>query len=571
MSNLLLLTKKNIILLFRAKSSALIVFFAPLLLILILGLSFNNTSKYGLNIGVHASSYNDEINNFLAELKQQEFNVVKYDATIAACVEDIKLGIMHTCIELPETFQIQSNTPAQVTFYVDKSKINLVWMIQDTMQNKLGIKEQQISENIAKDVLSKLTDTTIKINNEKGSIASAKDKSSSASKNAEDTKNILSALDLTAPVAAYDTTILTSFKDSMIAYLDDSVLKIAAAKASVSKTSLNSSEQKKITDSLDAATLSLANAQVLINSEEATSLNAIVAMVNSLQTDLTSTKTKLNIASAKITNSNTNLNSVKTTLTETMTLLDNTQKTLEQININLQSQKVTDANVISKPIQTKIEPIAQEKTHLSYMLPILLILVIMFSSLLLGTSLVMMEKNSPAFIRNFFLPIRKINFILSIYLTNVFLILIQVIIILILSIIFVKEITNSLHLLAIILFLAASIFTFLGMLIGYLFTSEETGILASLSLGSLLLFISGTILPIEAASGTIREIISFSPFVIAERLIREIFIFNSPFTSLWMDFLILIGYSVMHKHLLERFLRHHHNIHKQNSKLTKNG
>ena len=55
MNTLWLLTKKNLRLLIRAKGSALIVVFAPLLIILILGLSFNNASKYGLNIGVYSS------------------------------------------------------------------------------------------------------------------------------------------------------------------------------------------------------------------------------------------------------------------------------------------------------------------------------------------------------------------------------------------------------------------------------------------------------------------------------------------------------------------------------------
>ena len=50
MKSLWLLTKKNLQLLVRSRSSALIIIFAPLLLILILGLSYDTTSQFSLNI-----------------------------------------------------------------------------------------------------------------------------------------------------------------------------------------------------------------------------------------------------------------------------------------------------------------------------------------------------------------------------------------------------------------------------------------------------------------------------------------------------------------------------------------
>jgi ABC-type polysaccharide/polyol phosphate export permease len=204
------------------------------------------------------------------------------------------------------------------------------------------------------------------------------------------------------------------------------------------------------------------------------------------------------------------------------------------------------------------------------MFPALMILVIMFSSLLLGTTLVMMEKNSPAFTRNFFVPVRKITFILATYLTNLILILVQVIVILGISWIFLGDISKAILPSALVLFLAASIFTFIGMAIGYLFSSEETAVLASISSGSILLFISGVIIPLESVSTLLRQVTYFNPFVIAEKLVREVFIFGSSLDSLWMDLgllaiyalvlflLILVIESLMHKQLFNKFFHHHH-------------
>src|SRR3989338_10118589 len=140
MRSIWLLTMKNLKLLLRAKSSALIVIFAPLLIILILGLSYNTSSKYGLNIGVYAPSFTDDVNSFIELLKEQEFRIVTYSTSVDECVQDIKGGFVHTCISLPESFVIEGNAAREVTFYVDPSRINLVWVVQETVKSKFDFK-----------------------------------------------------------------------------------------------------------------------------------------------------------------------------------------------------------------------------------------------------------------------------------------------------------------------------------------------------------------------------------------------------------------------------------------------
>ena len=131
------------------------------------------------------------------------------------------------------------------------------------------------------------------------------------------------------------------------------------------------------------------------------------------------------------------------------------------------------------------------------------------------------------------------------------------------------------------MFVTASVFTFLGMGIGYIFTSEETGVLASISFGSLLLFMSGVILPLEGLIPVLREISIFNPFVIAEKLIRNRIIFKIPLSQIYPDFILLVIYaiilffliwileSIIHKHLITRFMKRHKKNHHKESK--KNG
>ena len=82
------------------------------------------------------------------------------------------------------------------------------------------------------------------------------------------------------------------------------------------------------------------------------------------------------------------------------------------------------------------------------------------------------------------------------------------------------------------LLLVTTLFTFVGMIIGYWFTSEETATLAAISIGSIFLFLSNVILPLESMPAYIRNIAQFNPFVLGERLLRKTIFFGAQFSEL---------------------------------------
>ena len=575
MQSLLLLTKKNLKLLFRSKSSSLIVFFAPLLTILILGLSYNTSSQYGLNIGIYAPTFSEDVNSVVKALEDQSFRVVPYQTSVEECIGDIKVGAIHTCISLPEQFALEGNTPKEITFYLDPSRINLVWMIQETLKTQVDFKAQEISQNLAQDLLSRLADTKTKITERKGDLNIIKDKSATASSSVQTANEGLVAVDLLAPEGVYDTTIVNTASSQIQTAKDN----LAAALTEVNDANISSARKEAITSLLTDADTTLGLAMISVNGTETTS---VAQMLIGLQNDLNTAKGKLAAAASTISSSNSGLSSAMTTLQETNTAIDALQAALSEVQANLEGQKVTEAGTIINPLVTRIERVTPESTYLNYTFPTLLVLVIMFTSLLLGTILVMMEKNSPAFLRNFFLPLKKTTFIISTYLTNLTLIVVQIAIILGISLLFLEDSLPFVPSIALILFISASVFTFLGMAIGYIFTSEETGVLASISLGSVLLFLSGVILPIETISPLLREITAYSPFVLSEKMIREVFIFKAPLTNSGVDLLILLGYavvlflviliieSVLHQHLVHKFMKQHHKQHRLNDVQNKN-
>ena len=570
MSNLWLLTTKNLRLLLRDKWSALIVIFAPLLIMLILGLSFNTSSKYGLNIGIYATSYNEEVNSFVKILEDQEFNIVKYTTSVEDCVKDIKTGVVHTCIQVPESLKVESNTPRQITFYIDPSRINLVWMIQETLKTKFDFKSQEISQGLTQEILSKLAETKGKIGENKAQISALKDKGNFEVASIDAITATLKMVDASLPETVYNSTSVSNATDQ-----------IKSAKKKVQDALGIISDAQFADESKDAIETLMTVAQNQLTS----AANAAIKdgqLISSLNADLDLTKEKLSYAGRLIVKSNTDMEVVTNSLKESIASMDSLLGTLGEMETTLGGQKVTEAGTIVQPLVTKVEKVGTESTYLNYLFPALLIIVIMFSSLLLGTTLVMMEKNSPAFLRNFFLPIRKATFVISIYLTNLILICIQILIILGLSLLFLEDSLPSLPAVALVLFITASVFTFLGMAIGYIFISEETGVLGSISLGSVMLFLSGVILPIESVSTTVRDITYFNPFVLAEKIIRQLFLFQASLSEVWAELYILIGYaivlfllilimeSLLHQRLSHRFMKYFHPKHRQTDKMNKN-
>ncbi len=575
MQSLWLLTRKNIKLLFRSKSSSLIVFFAPLLTILILGMSYNTSSQYGLNIGIYAPSFSEDVESFIEVLQEQEFRIIKYPHSVEECVKDIKNGVVHTCLSLPESLQVEGNTPKEVTFYLDPTRINLVWMIQETLKAKFNFRAQEISQSLTQDLLSRLADSKTKVGTKVEELKSIREKSGSASGSVDTASGSLSGLDLTAPTTTYNLAVITNISTDIKKAIDE----VKDAQEAVSNSNLSSSERNAVGSSLENAESALDRIYAAVSG---TGDDSIGELISELQVDLEIVRVKLGKAAAGVSTSTSSLSSASAGLQEVNAGLGALETTLMEVKATLEGQAVTDAGTIVSPLVTKIERVAKEGTYLNYSFPTLLVLVIMFASLLLGTILVMMEKTSPAFLRNYFLPVSKATFVISIYLTTLALVLVQMFILLGISLFFIPEVLAAAPLIVLVLFVAASVFTFLGMVIGYVFLSEETALLASLSLGSLFLFLSGVVLPIETISPSLREAMAFSPFVLAEKLVREIFIFGSSLGDSLVDLLILVGYvailflliliieSILHQQLSHRFLRHHHRLHREKDKMEKN-
>ena len=166
----------------------------------------------------------------------------------------------------------------------------------------------------------------------------------------------------------------------------------------------------------------------------------------------------------------------------------------------------------------------------------------MFIGLLLSSSVVIRERRGSAYFRNFLTPTNDTLFIIGHFLTNFLIISLQMLIILGVSFYFFKEaLLNVLINLIGALALIIAMFVLLGMFLGYIFKSEETGALASISLGSIFLFLSNTVLPLEYLPSFMTKVGQYNPFVLSESLIRKITLFDATLQTQWQTTAILGG------------------------------
>lgn len=579
--DLLLLIKKNLVILVRSKSSALIVILAPLLLILLMGLSYSTTSSYGLNIGVHGTNFNGIVGEVINSLEGQGFQVITYNQ-IEDCIDDVKHNTVHTCVSVPENFDVDGNEAKEVTFYLDQSKINLVWIIQETLQEEFNLRTQEISEGLVDDIFYKISVGQTEIETEMNNLNTLKTTNDEVSTQSTTISSSLSAITFNQYSATVDETVLTGFQTTVTSRIDTAITEIDDVREAVDDlNNITASEEEDIEDLLSDLETSLNSTKNIISGNSTGTFADIESAIDDLEAELSSANTNLNEAAVQVGTINTDITSLGESITSVSSSISSISSSLDSVKAKLGTFDVSDSGVISAPLVTNIETISSEESHLNYAFPILLTLVVMFLAIMLGSTLVMVEKTSQAYVRNFLIPVKKIVFVLATVITNLILVSVQLIVILLISLAFVPNLLASLPLIFLILLFSALVFTLVGMVVGYLFSSEETAILASISTGSLFLFLSGVVLPVEGMSTGLRELTMLNPFMITEKLIREIFIFSSGFTIIWEDLVMMFLYSIIlffaimvidsvaSKHLLGKIMYKHHKKHRQHDMKVK--
>jgi len=554
------LIRKNLKLLIRSKSSALIVIFGPMLIIFLVGLAFDNANAYSVSIGAYSDSFNELSTTFLDKLGNENFGITKFSDEIS-CINAVEQGDTHLCIVFPGDFEYGAKSANDLVFHVDYSKINLVYAILDTVTSQVGEKTQELSKDLTNILLTVIKDTKESIKEQKKTVGAMLIDNSDISNEVDNLKERLEILHNEVGMQA------KYFKEiqNTSTWIIDQAIWVATY-ATQTLNSVNNkvhSIQNLSGDDSDKVGLSISQTIVKIGylTNQMNNKSAdLKGYVESVEKSMQNVESSLGDATSKGPLFE-QVSTLRKKVSVTFNNLVKIQEAMNKIEDSMTNIKVTDAEDIVNPVTTTIKPVTTMSTHLNYLFPSLIVLVIMFVSVFLASTLVVMEKTSPAYFRNTITPVGDFIFLAATFLTSMILMVIQLVIIIAVSSIFFKsQIFGNMPSTFVVLLLATTLFTLIGMAIGHLFSSEETATLASISVGSVLMLISDVILPLESMPEYMMKIAQFNPFVIFEFLLRRTIIFQSHLGELIVEICYVVGYIAMLVVLvllLENVMKHH--------------
>lgn len=502
---------KNFKILFRLKTSILAVILGPLIIVLLIGLAFNSSSSIDISIGYTSPDNSTLTHEFVTALADNGYGVELFPSK-NHCVDQLEQGLLHTCLIFPEDFKIAEGTSKEIIFVVDKSRVNIVYAVIDSVSEQIGIQSDQLSKSLTDVLLSTLESSSAAIDTNLGSLVVIQNKLASSVSNADIIGDNLGEMDL--DTGSID--LGTSF-DKLHGY---------------TRTIYNDMDDyDNVNDSFEE-----------IVEEE---YLASKSYLNSTEDDLANLDAKLEEAEALTEESQDSISSLQTDLDDISSDVGSIRSDLESVSYKINNIEIVSSDQIVNPITTKIETVTTDDNQLSILFPYALVLIIMFIGMLLSSTLVIIEKKSRATFRVFTTPTRDEFYLITTFVTSFIILAVQISLILIASkYFFIDIITANLGVNICILALTASFFILLGMAIGYAFSTQQATNMASISLGAIFLFISNMILPLETVAGYLQAAAQYNPYVLTSEMLRRSFLFTSSFKQLATPFVILGAYVV---------------------------
>lgn len=488
------ITIKDFKILIRSKSSALIVIFGPLVMISLIGVAFNNSTIFDIRMGAYAESYSPLSEQIIQQLKDEQYSVAKA-ASRESCIDGVKRGDYNLCLLFSKDMSIERKNNL-ITFYVDYTRVNLVYAVMDNIAKKLTQTTNKLSLELTEALVHEIESTKQEIAGRISTVSA-----------------------------------LGSNNDAVQQKITGQVAKLTGVKIDGEYAELGIESIQQNLETLK---------EELGNATSSGTLTALQTKIDTLTKKAREHFDGIPTARTAITGAVTDLQNVNSILYGDKKSITSVKDSLDKITKGIEGLKVTDAENIVTPVQTSIQPVVTQTTHLTKLFPTFLTLVIMFVCIMLASTLVINEKNTNAYFRNFISPTHDGVFLLGSYITSFSIVGLQLGIILLASQYFLEtSILGTLPMMVLPGLLVISLFILMGLFIGYVFNSQETATLASLFTVSGALLFSNTILPLEAIPAAMKKVVLLNPFVLSESVIKKVLIFGFSLEKVQMLLLTL--------------------------------
>lgn len=547
---LIKLMRKNLLILLRSRSAASIILLGPLTVMVIAGLAFNTSNPFDLVIGISGDDNTHSVQLFTQALSGQ-FRLITYDFE-SSCIESVRSGKVHACLVYPQGLDIQEGHSNVIVIHVDRSRVNIVDLIERTVLNVLGEQTLQITEDITQDLLE--------------SIGVIRSQLVSAQ---------IEVLDVTVTKITELSSAITTIQQGVaginVTYDNRSLSTegVASSARWVEQSAFALQEQIEVSlDNIDRKgrdliALNVSDQSNVLGREIRDTVQESSELIQETMTGFTQQRQQLigttTMLSFHLDELQDQLRQVRGSLSGITTQLSDQIGYIDSISVSVGEARQTaqevinqldalpvDVSSIVRPVSFESREIAMNPSKLNFLFPYLMFVVVMLVGVLLGTLMIIMEKLSPAQFRLFTVPAPYWLIMLSVLLSSLIILLIQIIaIISVIHFVFEIDLLSNVLNVFVVLLLSGFIFTCLGMMVGYLFSTEQTAMLGAISLTTILLIISDFILPMESMPLFMQNLAGFSPFVIGTDMLRRIVLFDAPLQEMMVSLFLLVGYAVI--------------------------
>ncbi len=548
-AKLVKLIDKNFKLILRSKISSLIIIFGPLLVMFLAGFAFDNSNDFELQIGIYQPESTNLSQRFI-EAFDSQFILTQY-VNETDCIQDVRNLKLNGCIGFSENFQLQDESTNQLLLYVDNSKVNIVDLIQNAINRVIYAEANLISTDLTTVLVTSITDVSNRLDKWKSQInTEVLGLQNELLTSIDSSRSQLQDLDVETNGEKTVTSSLVSSRDNF-----ESLISSAKNNAdSAIKISEDLIKDVKDTNETTATIDSILNsAQTKIQSLKSSSSHNQSANINDFLQTVNNAIAIIEDTSSKLAQTKQVQSDVTKRFSENKKILDDIKEKLtvmavemEVTKTRLASIQITDATSIANPVESQIIPVTISTSKLDYIFPSLMILVIMFVSMMLGATMVVIEKLSPSKFRLFTTPTADYIFITSIFISTLVVAVYQITVLLIVAeFIFGIDVFSNIHNSIALLLFAAIIFTLIGMALGYIFSNEQTTILGAISLGSAFILVSDLILPLESISEGLQQYIIYTPFVLLSNLLRRTILFDASILDFGWQIIAVVGFSII--------------------------
>ncbi len=527
----------------NSRLTVLVAIFIPLILVLLLGIAFNQQTTMTMKVGYFFSQEGNTTLTFKKAFTDHEFVTIAL-LSEQACINSVKYGLTHACLSFPES---NASTPVSINIYMGSENIPYLSSLIKSFVATGGISLS--SGDVKLNLLNEVGSLNGELDKQKKQVEEAKNtiktvqeeiKSFSGSSSSSGTTSAEGAV----TVQPFD---FSTSKDQLLKDVEDmnaiavkSLKKISDKlediEDEVKSSDLESNQKDEINELLGDANDVLKEVRTDVDTQSGlvnTSMGTLLSEINKAQSTITYASGK---AQPATTGSSPQLISIQQKLrgiASELTVITDTITAIEGIVANLEN---TPGSSPGQKSSSSLKSI--ENTDATASLLGVYIFVLILVTILLATHLVHERRYD---IDIFKTPQLFYDALIEFFTTAfVFNLVVSIFMFVLFSIFVTKTFIAHFHLSILPILLITGVFSALGIMIGIAIRDLEASVFVSIVVFSITAFFSDTIL--KYSNEIIVTVKQFNPYVISQNFMANVVLFGASFSQIKAQVLYLVGF-----------------------------